>query len=689
MALEIHDASGRSASHFSSNFQVSMQMPSGSINPLNGNALIVGDTIPVWSYNENSGEWKFESQGQIVSESGGYLNISYASNHLSYYNLDWKTNTCSQPANIRIVGAPSGAPIQVVIRSTAPGFGYQFQTSDLSLVLRRVPSGIPVVLSAYYNGQIIGNLSLNNLCISGEIDFPVNFPASAPSAPAINFYPVQARATCATPFLSDSNIDGYVFYRKNGCTVPFCSFQFGGSIVSGQTNIPYAIVGTTYEVLVTSIHPTLGQKSTFSTFTASSGGSASVDVDYCDVLTGSPASPPTPAPNGIEDLAQWNKRLDVNNITNEAYAITVDLAGNIYVGGTSLASNRVGWGVKKFQPNGTEITAGWDKSITVGNGGTVKAFLIDDSNNVYVAGTARYVTNAQLYPSWRIKKFDSAGNEITSGWDKLINVGTPNMEIDLTGIAKDSSGNIYIAGWADFGSTMARAWWVKKFSPSGVEDTANWDKKIDGSGIYPDSLYSIFIDPADNVYLAGTESQPSQARWWIKKFNSNGVEDTVNWNKLILHPNPIGGEAYAMTGDAFGNIYIGGYGRGVLPNPSTAWWVKKFDNNGVEDTVNWNKAFPISGAITTMQTDLSGNLYIGGWGNNLVSQTSGVDWVIKKISPSGAEYSTPWNKIFDGNSNEDNLRQIMIGNASVFAVGTAKNIVGSTSNSDWWIKRFY
>jgi len=180
-----------------------------------------------------------------------------------------------------------------------------------------------------------------------------------------------------------------------------------------------------------------------------------------------------------------------------------------------------------------------------------------------------------------IKKFDCNGNEDMS-WNKIIPGGSeaniPNQ------IAVDRNDNVYVIGTKkDVSDTY---WWIKKFDSSGNEDTANWDKNIDGT-LGNDFAYAVAIDYDNNVYCAGTIYNGNNHDWWIKKFDSDGTEDIKNWNKIF--DGALGNDTcYSIAIDRKDNVYAVGNSL-VEPVSDFNWWIKKFRSDGVEDTGNWDK----------------------------------------------------------------------------------------------------
>lgn len=89
VAIEITDASGRHAATFE-NGTVRMEavVSPETYNPETRGPVAAGDEVPVWSYDENTGEWTEEGSTtmQLVN---GELVADFQLTHLSYYNFDW------------------------------------------------------------------------------------------------------------------------------------------------------------------------------------------------------------------------------------------------------------------------------------------------------------------------------------------------------------------------------------------------------------------------------------------------------------------------------------------------------------------------------------------------------------------------------------------------------------------------
>ena len=92
---------GQTVKRFSQPISVTMSLNAQMINPITGNGLAVGDTIPIWSIDGGSTQWKKEGDG-IVQDNNGTLELQFFTDHLSSYNLDWYFNSCRYGINLNI-----------------------------------------------------------------------------------------------------------------------------------------------------------------------------------------------------------------------------------------------------------------------------------------------------------------------------------------------------------------------------------------------------------------------------------------------------------------------------------------------------------------------------------------------------------------------------------------------------------
>lgn len=89
-AISIVDADGNKVKNFSNDIEVAMQFAIGTKDG-DGNTVAIGDAVPIWSYDEDTGKWGYEKEGTVqdLDLTDGLYDVVYKLNHLSYWNLDW------------------------------------------------------------------------------------------------------------------------------------------------------------------------------------------------------------------------------------------------------------------------------------------------------------------------------------------------------------------------------------------------------------------------------------------------------------------------------------------------------------------------------------------------------------------------------------------------------------------------
>jgi hypothetical protein len=81
-------AGSKEVKKFSKPIEVTAQLASDLVNPSTGIPVQAGDTIPIWSLNEETGQWQYESTA-TVGNSGGKPSVNFSASHLSCWNIDW------------------------------------------------------------------------------------------------------------------------------------------------------------------------------------------------------------------------------------------------------------------------------------------------------------------------------------------------------------------------------------------------------------------------------------------------------------------------------------------------------------------------------------------------------------------------------------------------------------------------
>lgn len=167
-AIEVTDEAGNEVANFDGgDVEVKMMLAADTFNPEENRAILEGDVIPYWSYDTNTGKWTLEGNVEVGAEDNGFFPVSFVTDHLSYFNLDWWTNQgACDVENVTIVdedGNPNTAPLTAVFKGN--GFTRTRFLSDDTLNLWNAPRGLnnPKMTLLYEGEPAVTRIQLNNL----------------------------------------------------------------------------------------------------------------------------------------------------------------------------------------------------------------------------------------------------------------------------------------------------------------------------------------------------------------------------------------------------------------------------------------------------------------------------------------------------------------------------------------------
>ncbi len=268
-----------------------------------------------------------------------------------------------------------------------------------------------------------------------------------------------------------------------------------------------------------------------------SGGSYSsgTDYDYATVKY-----------NSSGDTV-WVRRYNgPGNSADEAYAIAVDSAGNVYVTGYSRNTSSHGsedYATIKYNSSGIEQ---WVTRYNGSGDGEDRALslTLDGQTNVYVTG---YSIGSGTNYDYATIKYNSAGGTV---WAKRYN-GLGNNDDEAYAVALDGQANVYVTGYS-IGSGTDYDYATIKYNSAG--DTV-WVRRYNGPGNSDDEASALALDGQANIYVAGYSTDSGTDDYAIVKYNSSGVQQ---WVVRYNGPGNSDNWANAIAVDGAGNIYVTG-----------------------------------------------------------------------------------------------------------------------------------
>ena len=279
-------------------------------------------------------------------------------------------------------------------------------------------------------------------------------------------------------------------------------------------------------------------------------------------------------------VQQWAARYNAAaNLTDEATALAVDDAGNVYVTGrsTSFESNS-DFVTIKYDRFGVEQWMARYKNQDRFSGGA-KAIAIDDSGNVYVTGRSGLSDYLTI-------KYDSAGMEQWVARGKGLG--------GAIAIRLDHAGNVYVTG------SGYKVISTVKYDARGAEQ---WLRRYVGPADDWKEASDFAIDDSANVYITGwSETSHSTADYVTIKYNTSGVEQWVaRYNRTGYSY----GRAISLAVDGLGNVYVTGSEEGYL--------TLKYDRTGVlKWLANYSGSPNSYNQPAALALDAAGNVYVAG-----------------------------------------------------------------------------
>lgn len=258
VAIEIKDANGNIAATFEDGkLGLITLIDAQTYNPITKTNIAVGDVVPLWSLNENTGVWKEEGAATALMLEGS-LHFEVELSHLSYYNFGWLQGTvCENSSPFQFTtNVPLTGPFLIK--------GYVYRQDDNVLISTIVvwvesaqstfttyaPAGVPLRIvwdtqnSTYLSVDPSSQPTLiDDLCSSQ----PVNVNLIVSQDPSLKEINISVSLVCTSDNSTIIKPSFTAYYIPKDSQVDPIAVE----MVQGNATIPGITLGQTYYVWIT------------------------------------------------------------------------------------------------------------------------------------------------------------------------------------------------------------------------------------------------------------------------------------------------------------------------------------------------------------------------------------------------------------------------------------------------------
>lgn len=363
----------------------------------------------------------------------------------------------------------------------------------------------------------------------------------------------------------------------------------------------------------------------------------------------------------------WTNRYNGQGDYSDRFtAILTDASGNVFLAGSTVISgNNQDILLLKLDANGNTV---W-RNVFNGPSSGVDAALamtMDTSGNIYITGYAKFTTSATDIVTI---KYNPSG---VIQWTSNYGYTTDQYE-QGNSIVVDGNGNVFVAGQSDPDSTttVSDDYVVIKYNSAGIQQ---WVQRTNGTGNGIDRPSKIVLDPAGNPVVTGRSDNMVNYDYLTVKydFNTGNPLWSVRYDRthndwatdLVINPTT-------------GYIYVTGRSKNVDYDYATVCynasgvqqWATIYDN-GIGD----NRA-------TNIGMDANGNLYVTGQSD---VGTSAVNYDITTLKYNSAGVQQ-WINTYSGTALNDDIPTAFFVNSAgnVFVAGSVDSDPTASISNDY------
>lgn len=348
--------------------------------------------------------------------------------------------------------------------------------------------------------------------------------------------------------------------------------------------------------------------------TCDASGNVYISGDNRDPLLGGPSfggQDAFVAKYDSDGIQKWVRRLGTAE-NEESNGISADIFGNLYVTGSTGGALGGSFAGGFFDAYIAKYNAGgslqWVRQFGTSQIDVSNSVSADGLGNAYISGQT---TGSLAGPSLGsrdafVGKYDSSGNQL---W--LKQTGSANFEVSL-GVSGREQTNVYLTGFVQpiAGPRDSQDYFLTKYDATGnfvfsrQVGSATFDQAL---AVSADGIGSIYVTGVTNGLLGDQQFGSDDA--FVSKFDTSG---NLLWTRQI--GSNVRDDAFAVTTDQFGDIYIGGDVNSPASGTvtDTDAFVIKLDASG---NILWTYQMtgPLFDNISGISVDGTGNVYaVGG-----------------------------------------------------------------------------
>jgi hypothetical protein len=340
--------------------------------------------------------------------------------------------------------------------------------------------------------------------------------------------------------------------------------------------------------------------------------------------------------NGARQWVRYYNSTQSLRPQDQAFALDLDQAGNVYVTGGSFYNGVNDWLVMqfttiKYDTQGTQL---WVRNFDAEDhaGAMPNDVKVDAAGNLFVGGIYNYHTPANTYESnFVMLKYDASGNLLkqarydTPGDNYADNDRADRMHLD-------KQGNVYLLG-DSFPDSISETYTrmdvvLMKFAGDG---SLVWARKYTQPGQTDERGYGLVADSAGNVYVTGaTDDKKYFIATFAIKYDAAG---RLLWNRVLDLSKDDSDFAIGLVLDpSETNVQLGVVALNDVSNMHYDYTVVKYLADGTLASVNrYDNPEHSDDALCQIAIDAAGNTYLTGFMRTAPGTTSLFDLLTVKI----------------------------------------------------------